>query len=129
MILECEGKQPLQHPNPKQTRNVISALRSYGPSSYASLTKEDGSYLQVAGGGISCLLEFYRADLRERHRAYGDVVNKACPDGTILVCGSGNISMQSDEWLRSELVADVFCAFLQDADFLAYVHWRPSPGF
>ncbi|APG03066.1 hypothetical protein BJI69_03525 [Luteibacter rhizovicinus DSM 16549] len=57
MRLEIEQKPPLDDVDEKQLRAIIASLRSYGPSSYASLTDGQGNYLQVAGGGVTCMLE------------------------------------------------------------------------
>lgn len=129
MLLAFEGKPSIQNPKPSQIRKVLLALRSYGPSSYASLTDDAGSYVQVAGGGVSCLLELYQAETGKRLRAYGDVQNKACPDGTLLVFRAGEIPMMADEWFMADQVADAFCCFLEGREFPAGIHWRPAPGF
>ena len=129
MLLACEGKPSIQNPKPSQIRKVLLTLRSYGPSSYASLTDDAGSYVQVAGGGVSCLLELYQADTGKRLRAYGDVQNKACPDGTLLVFRAGEIPMMADEWFMADQVADAFCCFSEGREFPAGIHWRPAPGF
>jgi hypothetical protein len=129
MLLSCEGKPSIQNPTPSQVRKTLSLLRSYGPSSYASLTDDDGSYLQVAGGGVTCLLELYRVGTGKRLRAFGDVPNKAFPDGTLLVFRAGEIPMMADEWFMADQVADVFCCFLDGREFPASVHWRSAPGF
>lgn len=127
MLFECEGKAAIQSPKPSQIRKALRGLRSYGPSSFASLTDVQGNYLQVAGGGVTCLLELYRADKKERMRGFGDVPNKVFPDGTLLVCRVGNIPMMSDEWFMVEQVADAFCAFLEEFDLPIGIHWRPVP--
>ncbi len=129
MILECEGKPPTSNPKPLQIRRTLRALKSYGPSSYASLTDEKGSYLQVAGGGGTCLIELYQAETGKRLRAFGDIHNKACPDGTLLVFRAGKVPMMADEWFRSDQVAEVFCCFLEGREFPSEVRWRPAPGF
>ena len=129
MLFECEGKPSIQNPTPAQMRKTLMALRSYGPSSYASLTDDEGNYVQVGGGGVTCLLELYRADTKERLRGFGDVPNKAFPDGTILVFRAGQIPMKSDEWFMTTQVVDVFCSFLGKTEFPPGVHWRPAPGF
>lgn len=129
MILECEGKPPVENPKPSLVRKVVSSLRSYGPSSYASITDAQGSYLQVAGGGVTCLLEFYNSNTGKRYRAFGGKKNKAFPDGTLLVFRVGEIAMQSDEWLIAEKVSEAFCCFLAGKELPEDISWRPAPGF
>jgi len=129
MRLECEGKPAIENPKPSQIRKVISSLRSYGLSSYASITNSQGSYLQVAGGGVTCLLEIYHSDTGKRFRAFGDTKNKVFPDGTLLVFRAGKIAMQSDEWFMADKIAEVFCNFLEGKELPEDIHWRPAPGF
>ena len=129
MRLECEGKNQIENPKSSQIRKIISSLRSYGSSSYASITNSQGSYLQVAGGGVTCLLERYEFNTGKRYRAFSDIKNKAFPDGTLLVFRAGKIAMQADEWFMSDKVAEVFCCFLEGRELPKDIHWRPSPGF
>lgn len=75
MLFEVEKKAPKQNPTTAQLSTSIMKLRSYGRSSFASLTDEHGNYLQVAGGGITCLLERNMPQMRNifehiwRHQA------------------------------------------------------------
>lgn len=129
MIFECEGKPAIQEPKEAQIRKAIASLKSYGPSSYASLTDDEGNYAQVAGGGVTCLLEFYRSSTNERLRGHGEFSNVTYPDGTVLVFRAGKIPMLSDEWFKANEVADVFCAFLSGHPFPFGIRWRKAPGF
>ena len=129
MLLECEGKASIQSPKPSQILKTILSLRSFGPSSYASLTRDDGSYLQVAGGGVTCLLEQYQSGTGLRLRAFSEVKSKAHPDGTVLVFRAGEIPMMSDEWFTATQVSNAFCCFLQGDKFPSEINWRPAIGF
>lgn len=129
MLLTCEGKPSVQNPKASQIRKILRSLRSYGASSYASLTKDNGSYLQVAGGGVTCLLELYRADTGERLRAFQNIKHKAFPDGTLLIFRAGEIPMMADEWFMADQVSDIFCCFLEGSEFPVAIQWRSSPGF
>lgn len=130
MIFECEGKPAIKDPKKVQILKVIRALKSYGPTSYASITDEkSGDYLQVAGGGVTCMLEMYRANSNARVRAFHEKANSVFPDGTLLIFGAGRIEMKSDEWFTSDKVAEMFCAFIEGAELPKDVHWRPAPGF
>jgi hypothetical protein len=129
MLFACEGISSIHNPKPSQIKRALGSMRSYGKSSFSSLTDDQGNYLQVAGGGVTCLLEIYRADINQRMRAFGNTQNKAFPDGTRLVFRAGEIPMMSDEWFKVEQVIDVFCCFLENRDFPIDVHWRPSPVF
>ncbi|OXI29592.1 hypothetical protein [Burkholderia aenigmatica] len=129
MQFEIEGKVGISVPTAAQISRAIKALRSYGPSSYASLTNVGGSYVQIAGGGVTCMVEHFDAGTKARLRAFHDKPNPVFPNGTILVFRAGNIPMRSDEWFMSTQVIEIFTAFLNSSAFPVYVQWRPSPGF
>ena len=129
MKLEVEGKAGVSNATPAQIARAIRSLKSYGRSSYASLTNESGNYVQVAGGGVSCMVELFDASAEVRSRAFHDKPSAARPDGTILVFGAGNLPMRSDEWFMANQVVEIFLAFHATAPFPNYVSWRPAPGF
>jgi len=127
MKFEVEGKAAVVDPKIGQLSRALKALKSYGPSSYASLTDDHGRYVQVAGGGITCMVEKYDPQSGERLRAFHDKPNPVYPDGTILSFRAGNLSMKSDEWFRADQVVEIFSAFLSGSEFPAYVSWRRAP--
>lgn len=129
MILEQEGKKTVDNPTVNQIKKAISSLRSYGPSSFASITNSEGKYLQVAGGGITCMLELYDPETNQRFRAFSDKKNPAFPDGTLLVFGAGKLAMQSDEWFFADKVAEAFCNFSKEEPLPIDIKWRLAPGF
>ncbi|MCA8095969.1 hypothetical protein [Burkholderia contaminans] len=129
MKLEVEGKAPVEEVREPQIVRAIRALKSYGPSSYASLTDSNGNYIQVAGGGVSCMIEYYEAKGTKRSRAFHDKPNPTRPDGTILAFRAGNIPMRSDEWFTADQVIAVFVSFLNAEQFPDFIHWRDAPGF
>lgn len=129
MKFEAEGKPEIHEPRESQVTRAIKSLKSYGPSSYASLTDARGNYVQVAGGGVTCMIERYDAADRKRFRGFHEKPSAVRPDGTILSFRAGNIPMRSDEWFMSNQVAEVFLAFLNSEEFPAGVHWRDAPGF
>ena len=129
MKLEVEGKASISEATPAQIARAIRSLKSYGRSSYASLTNESGNYVQVAGGGVSCMVELFDAAAEVCSRAFHDKPSAARPDGTILVFGAGNLPMRSDEWFMANQVVEIFLAFHATAPFPNYVCWRPAPGF
>ena len=129
MILQIEGKAELVQPSATRLRSALKSLRSYGPSSYASLTDNQGNYIQVAGGGVTCMVERYEKGTNTRERADHDKPSPIRPDGTILAFRAGNISMRSDEWFMADQVVELFAAFLNGDAYPDCAHWRRSPGF
>ncbi|AYM76203.1 hypothetical protein D9M09_10660 [Janthinobacterium agaricidamnosum] len=124
MRLEVEKRPVVEQVSVAQVRSAIAGLRSYGPSSYASLTDDEGNYLQVAGGGITCMLERRDVATGRHYRAYHDVASKVYPDGTILAFGGGEIKLLADEWFTAPVVADVFVAFVNGHELPPSVKWR-----
>jgi hypothetical protein len=72
MIFQIEGKPALNEPSAIRLRLALKSLRSYGPSSYASLTDDKGNYIQGAGGDVTCMVERYEKETDKRERACHD---------------------------------------------------------
>lgn len=124
VLLEVEKKSPKQDPTTAQVSAAITKLRSYGPSSFASLTDEHGNYIQVAGGGITCLLERRVAAGAQHFRAYLETSSTIHPDGTILAFCGAQVKLQADEWISAPLVIEAFTAFLQGHELPQTIRWR-----
>lgn len=124
MILEVEGRSPIESPSPEQVKSAIMILRSYGPSSFASLMDHDGGYLQVAGGGVTCMIERRMGDTGLHFRGYKKERSPVFEDGTVLSFGGGEIKMNSDEWMTSADVEDVFLSFLARRPLPSEIMWR-----
>lgn len=124
MRLEVQGKPTIHELTEAQARAAVTSLRSYGPSSFASLTDEKGNYVQVAGGGVTCMLERRDAASGRHFRGYKDEKSKVFPDGTALVFGGGEIRLSADEWFTAQEVAEVFSAFLRSNELPRLVKWR-----
>lgn len=124
MRLEAERKPQVIDPTEKRIRSTIMALRSYGPSSFASLTNNRGGYLQVGGGGVTCLLEWRDGATGNHYRAFHDTPSTVFADGTVLAFSGGRIPLHSDEWFTATVVADAFCAFAKGLDLPDSIRWR-----
>jgi hypothetical protein len=124
MRLEAEGQTPIDNVSETRVRSVVAKLRSYGPSSFASLTDEVGNYLQVAGGGVTCVIERRDASNNHHYRAFQDKRIAVFADGTALVFGGGEVKLASNEWFTSQDVEDVFLAFLRGEQLPARIKWR-----
>ena len=124
MLFEVEKKSPKQNPTEAQVAAALMQLRSYGPSSFASLTDRDGNYLQVAGGGLTCLLEKRAMASGQHFRAYLETPSGSHPDGTVLAFNGGEVKLQADEWIPTPLVIQAFTAFLQGRVPPQTIRWR-----
>ena len=124
MRLEVEKQPPIEGVKEARVRSAILALRSYGPSSFASLTDGQGNYLQVAGGGVTCMLERRDAVNGKHFRAHLDTPSNVFPDGTVLAFGGGELKLAADEWLAAPLVVEAFVAFLNGKALPTTIKWR-----
>jgi hypothetical protein len=124
VLFEVEKKTPKHDPTTDQVSAAITKLRSYGPSSFASLTDEHGNYLQVAGGGLTCLLERRASASAQHFRAYLETPSGIHPDGTILAFSGSQVKLQADEWISAPLVVEAFTAFLQGRELPQAIRWR-----
>jgi hypothetical protein len=115
-------------PTDKQISKRIMSLRSYGPHSFASLDDDLGNYIQVAGGGVTCMVERYDVETGGRERAFNNIPNPAFPDGTILAFGGGELTLQSDEWISASNVVEVFLAFRHGRPLEKLMSWRAAPS-
>lgn len=124
MLFEVEKKTPVENARASDVRAVIPKLRSYGPSSYASLTDAQGNYLQVAGGGVTCMLEWRDAANKRHFRAHLGAPSNVFPEGTILSFSGGEVKLRADEWLTTSIVEEAFLAFLKGNSLPASLQWR-----
>lgn len=124
MRLEVEGRVPINDVSEAEVRSVVAKLRSYGPSSFASLTDESGNYLQVAGGGVTCMIERRDVSNGRHYRAFQDKKSAVFADGTALVFSGGEVKLASNEWFVSQDVEDIFLAFLRGEPLPPRIKWR-----
>jgi hypothetical protein len=124
MILEVEKKQPVQVKNFAQVEKELRALKSYGPHSFASLTREDGTYLQVAGGRVTCVLELREQPENRHFRAY--LVGSSARSKTqqTIMFGGGMLQLEYDEVLFIDDVVVAFRAFFNSEPFSDEMKWR-----
>lgn len=124
MLLEIENKTPQQVEEFSKVENILGELRSYGPSSFAILTDDGGSYVQVAGGKVTCVLEYRNLNEKKHFRAYLKKA-KVPHEGTLtLMFGGGHMTMEPNEVLFIEDVILVFKAFFNHKPFPEEILWR-----
>lgn len=129
--MEVEGGLPRAVKEYVQVERALRRLTPLGRKTFAILDSGRGSYLQVAGGQVSCVVELNRApDASEpgRWRAVLEV-----PHGNYKVAvtkhfGAGTLLVQPDEVLWIDDVVAVFGEFFGGQDFPGFVRWRRMPG-
>lgn len=124
MLLEVEGKRPKQVREFAKVEAALRELTASGPHSFASLTRQDGSYVQVAGGKQKCLIEKRNIIDSTHWRAYH--AEPALPSGEIQVLnfGGGQMTMTVDEVFSVGDVVSVWRAFFEAEPFPAGIMWR-----
>ncbi|BEP56623.1 hypothetical protein GmRootV118_38670 [Variovorax sp. V118] len=128
MRLEGQNFVAIDAPSDAQVQQKVRALWSAGKHSYASLTDDGGSYVQVAGGRATCMVERFEAATGKRWRAFHDKPSPVFPDGTLLVFGAGEVALKSDEWFVADAVLEIFLCFKAARPYPATVSWRAAEG-
>jgi hypothetical protein len=121
---ERENKNPIENPSSRRIEAELRKLRSEGPSSFASLTNDEGDFLQVAGGGAGCLVERRDAVRGRQFRAYQDDPVVPFEDGTELCFSSGRVPLRPREWFRLNQAVEIFITFNEGRPLPEYVRWR-----
>lgn len=124
MKFEGQNFAALNAPSDEVLRKRLLALKSYGRHSYASLTDIRGNYVQVAGGGVTCMVESFDSATSTRLRAFHDKPSPVFPDGTVLAFGGGELRLKSDEWFHASAVVEIFQCFKHGRRYPDTVHWR-----
>ena len=112
-------------PSPARLAQQLSLMRS----SFATLTKEDGAYIQ-AGGGPGLFVIEYRDSAGQHHRASQSEPVVPFPDGTIISFSGGSMPLGRHEWFSSKQVVKVFTCFLSGNPLPGWLTWhRLAPDF
>jgi hypothetical protein len=112
MRLDVEGKKTIQDASDGDISRALATLRSSGPHSFATLSSDGGSYIQVAGGSQACAIEVRDAATGRHYRAHQHQPHLIFPDGTKLAFGAGTVVLQGDEWFTTMQAAPIFMEFL-----------------
>ncbi len=124
MLLVVEGKRPEQVREFAKVEAALRELDSYGPHSYASLTRQDGSYIQVAGGEQKCLIE--KRDIVDNTHWRAHLAKAISPSDVpqVLKFGGGQMTMAAHEIFFIEDVISVWRSFFYTEPFAADIIWR-----
>lgn len=119
VVLEREAKKPIPQPSEAQIRQALSRTKM----SFASITGDDGGFLQVAGGPGLFVLERRTAE-GTHFRARQETPVARFEDGTILAFSGGELRLQQDEWFLIEQVVETFCCFAQSQSLPEFLRWN-----
>lgn len=119
MIFQREGCKSLAGPSTKRLALELSRTKS----SFASLTADDGSYIQVAGGPGLFAIE-YRNSSGKHFRGFQEWPVAVHPDGTLLQTSAGSIVMAQADWFLFTQVTEAFSCFLHSSSWPPALHWK-----
>ncbi|GAB7532012.1 hypothetical protein PS3A_44270 [Pseudomonas sp. 3A(2025)] len=124
MKLEAESSPVIISVNQAQLVKTLKRLKSYGPSSFACITDDDGNYVQVAGGRFTCFVERYDAKNKILFRGYHSNSSTNFEDGSLLSFGAGRVQLKKDEWFNVDDVIEVFSRFNEGQALPESIYWR-----
>lgn len=124
MLLEVEGKKPEQVREFARIEIALKALNALGPHSFAILTRQDGSYIQVAGGGEKCFIEKRDVIENTHWRAYLAKTFDTPSDLEPFEFGSGQIEIASNEIFSIDAVISIWRAFFNSEPYPEETMWR-----
>jgi len=124
MLLEVEGKEAKQVRGFEAIETSLKELEGSGPHSYASLTRQDGSYIQVAGGKENCLIEKRDFADNKHYRASFAKPEPTSNDQQIIECGAGQITVRTNEVFSVNDVICVWRSFFHGEPFPTDIMWK-----
>jgi hypothetical protein len=129
MKLEAENSSVIFGVDQSKLIKTLKKLKSYWPSSFACITDEDGNYVQVAGGRVTCFIERYDAKSKKLFRGYHSNSSTNFEDGTTLSFGAGSVQLKKDEWFNIDDVIEVFLLFNKGQSLPEGIYWREINAF
>jgi hypothetical protein len=124
LLLKVEGKRPEQVREFSTVETALRELDASGPHSFATLTRQDGSYVQVAGGKEKCLIEKRDIPHQMHWRAYWRPVSATSDSLQVITCGAGQITARADEIFSVEDVVSIWRSFCYNKPSASEVMWR-----
>lgn len=125
MKFEREQAQPIDGFSEKQLLRGLSFMhRAVSNSRFAILSAEDGSYVQMGGGGMCCVQERRDGAAGRHFRGSQDPPVVPWPGVAQLQISSGVIHLRQEEFFCITQIEEVFLAFLHGAPFPAFIQWR-----
>lgn len=123
MILEVENKKNFINVSFKEIERNLLKLKSYGKNSFAILSDDRGNFIQVAGGGVTCVVErksfgestIYRAFLIEPRNKYEGLQE--------IYFGGGSLKVNPNEILFISDVIDCFKSFYDNISYPKSINW------
>lgn len=117
-MFQREGCKPIASPSEAKLRHELSRAKS----SFASLTADDGAYVQAGGGPGLFVVE--RRDCDGKHfRARQEPPVTRFDDGVSISFSGSTLAMANSEWFLLDQVVSIFSAFAR-GEPMSSVHWQ-----
>jgi hypothetical protein len=117
--LSEKAKKTIDKVSEKQLRRQLG-FKKGGDNTFAILEREDGSYVQMLGGGVACCLEWRDTKRGKHFRAFVQPAKVPWKEPSEL----GQILLSPKEYLFIDDVISAFCAFLNNENFPDTIQWR-----
>ena len=124
-LQEFSGSKPTEVSSPKRFLSRLSRLRTYGQTSYASLTREDGAFLQVGGGGNTCVIEYHDPGRSVHLRARKHTATVPFTGPQTIKFGGGELIVAPEQLFQIADVLEVFEEFLASNSVSEEYLWEP----
>lgn len=124
MRLTVQNYKPIENPNENDIKKLLYKLVLVSDHEFACLENSSGNFVQVAGGGITCMVELRDTATMKHFRGYDIKSKKHIPDGTKLRFAGQEIELHSDEWISNDKAIEVFVAFLNNKEYPDWLRWR-----
>jgi hypothetical protein len=128
MIYNSENGTCIDKIEIKNIKNYILELNG-SSNSYASLEKENGSYIQVGGGSTEFTVEVreYEDDGRFTHRKAQRIGDRNSEKRSIVISGS-NVTVTNNQVLDTNEVIVLFQQYMNGSPFPKNVDWIDITG-
>jgi len=109
MKFERENTKPIKGPSAKQLSSSLKHLKG-SKRSFAILSSNDENFIQMTGGGYSCILEISIDG--ELFRASQEKAMVPWAETTTLHTSCGEFKVEPKEYFNVQQVTDAFVKFL-----------------
>jgi hypothetical protein len=121
MKYERENTTPIENPSPKQVQSSLDKL-SGSKRSFASLSYEGKGFIQMAGGGFSCILEMKIDGIL--YRASQEEAIVPWKEETALSTSCGEFQVQPNEYFNISQIKEAFVEYLNGNRKLEQWSWH-----
>ena len=121
MKFERENTKPLEDPTARQVEASLGKLKG-SQRSFARLIDDEGNFIQMAGGGFSCLIEIVSGKIIKRASQEEPIV--PWQETTTLSTTCGEFEMDPREYFSIDQVKEAFFRYLNGDRKLEYLKWQ-----